>query len=260
MRYGEEHHAVARVDSEWLVGAIRRLETCPELRHRLPVVVNNLAFVRDGRLVVGCQQQPVESSRTEPAEVSVRYTRAVETVIQAAESPIRVADLADKLAADFPETPESVIDGLLAELVAQRMLVTSLRPPMTATDPLGHVVEELAAVGADAVPQVAELFHDLRDIHLDLSRHNRGSLPAVGRDLRISASRRMAAIFTIERPVTVDLRVDCTLVLPHAVAREAEAAAAALARLTPYPAGVPAWQDYHHARFLDRYGLSETVT
>ncbi len=248
-----------RAVTEWLFGAITRLERCPELRRRLPVVLNNLAFVRDGRLVVGCQRQPAESGRTEPAEVSVRRTRAVETVIQAAEAPIRVADLTDKLTAGFPETPESVIEGLLAELVAQRILVTSLRPPMTATDPLGHVTEELAAVGAGAVPQVAELFRDLRDIHFELSRHNRASSPTERRDLRAAASARMAVIFATERPVTVDLRVDCALVLPHAAAREAETAAAALARLSPYPVGVPAWQDYHHARFLERYGIGALV-
>ncbi|MGH3868279.1 MAG: lantibiotic dehydratase [Pseudonocardiaceae bacterium] len=258
LRDGEEHHAVARVDTEWLVGVITRLERCPELRRRLPVVLNTLAFVRDGRLVVGCQQQPAEAGRTEPAEVSVRHTKAVETVTQAATSPIRVGDLADKLMAEFPETSESVIEGMLAELVAQRILVTSLRPPMTATDPLGHVVEDLAAVGADAVPQVAKLFHDLGDIHLDLSRHNRASSPTERRDLRTSTSRRMVAICASERPVAVDLRVDCALVLPHAVAREAETAAAALARLNPYPVGFPTWQAWH-AGFLERYGIGALV-
>ncbi len=257
--YSEDHHAVARVDTEWLVGVIMRLETCSELRWRLPVVLNDLAFIRDGRLVVGCQQQPVGSGRTEPAEVSVRHTRAVETVIQVAGSPIRVGDLAGKLTAEFPGTPESVIEGMLAKLVARRILVTSLRPPMTATDPLGHVVEELAAVGANAVPQVAALVHDLRDIHLDLSRHNTASSATERRERRSATAARMTAIFTTERPVTVDLRADCTLVLPHAVAREAEAATAALARLGPYPVGAPAWQDYHGRFFLERYGIGALV-
>jgi len=258
LRFGEQHHAVARVDTEWLAGMITRLEACPELRRRLPVVLNNLSFVRDGRLVVGCQQRPSASRRTEPAEVSVRHTRAVQTAVHAAESPIRVGDLAGKLAASFPETPEAVIEGMLAELVMQRILVTSMHPPMTATDPLAHVVEELAAVGADAVPQVKVLLHELCEIHGDLSRHSRVPSPIQRRDLRTSASRRMGAIFPTERPVTVDLRVDCGLVLPYAVAREVEAAAAALARLTPYPFGFPAWQDYH-ARFLERYGIGALV-
>lgn len=258
VRCDEDHHAVARVDTEWLASVITSLETCLELRRRLSVVRNNLSFVRDGKLVVSCQQQPGASNRTEPAEVSVRHTRAVEIVMQAAESPIRVSDLAGKLTADFPETPEAVIEGMLAELMAQRILVTSLRPPMTTTDPLGHVVEELAAVGADAVPQVAELFHELRDIHRELSRHNRASSSTERRERRTSASQRMAIISTTERPVTVDLRVDCALVLPHAVAQEAETAAAVLAHLTPYPSGFPAWEDYH-ARFLERYGIGALV-
>lgn len=77
---------------------------------------------------MGCQQQHAESSRTAPAQVSVRHTRAVETVMRAARLPIGVGDLAGKLTADFPGTPEPVIEGMLAELVAQRILVTSLRP------------------------------------------------------------------------------------------------------------------------------------
>jgi thiopeptide-type bacteriocin biosynthesis protein len=258
VRCGEEHHVVARVDAEWLEGVLTLLEACPELRRRLPVVVNNLAFVRDGRLVVGCQRQAGAPGQTAPAEMSVRHTTAVETAVQAAESPVRVGDLADKLAADFPTTPEAVIDGMLAELVARRILVSSLRPPMTATDPLGHVLEELAAAGADAVPQAAALFHHLLDIHLDLTRHNRTPSPAERRELRTTASAKMAAVCPTERPVTVDLRVDCALTLPHAVAREAEAAAAALARLAPHPVGVPNWRDYH-VRFLERYGIGALV-
>jgi hypothetical protein len=46
VRYGEDHHAVARVDTEWLAGLITRLETCSELRRRLPVVLNNLGGLK----------------------------------------------------------------------------------------------------------------------------------------------------------------------------------------------------------------------
>lgn len=259
VRYGEGHHVVARVDALWLAEVITRLETCAELRHRLPVVLNNLAFVRDGRLVVGCQQQSTRSSRMEPAEVSVRHSRAVETAVQAARSPIRVGELAGKLRAEFPATPESVIEGMLAGLVAARILLTSLHPPMTATDPLAHVVGELTAVGAEEVPQAASLLQELHAIHDELSRHNRSPSPAVTREVRVSVSQRMAAIFPTERPLAVNLRVDCTVVLPHAVACEAEAAAAVLTRLTPCPSGPAAWREYHHVRFLERYGIGAVV-
>jgi hypothetical protein len=68
----------------------------------------------------------------------------------------------------------------------------------------------------------------------------------------------MVPIVSAERPLTVDLRLDCGVVLPHAVVREAESTAAALVRLTPNPLGSPAWQDYH-SKFLDRYGLRSLV-
>ena len=58
------------------------------------------------------------------------------------------------------------------------------------------------------------------------------------------------------RTLATDQRVDCTLVLPEQVAREAEMTATMLLRLTPYPAGPAAWRDYH-SRFLDRYGTRE---
>jgi lantibiotic biosynthesis protein len=69
----------------------------------------------------------------------------------------------------------------------------------------------------------------------------------------------MAAIVRAERPIALDLRLAGGIVLPHAVAREAEAAASALVRLTPRPFGSPAWQDYHH-RFVERYGIGALVT
>ncbi|UGY95031.1 lantibiotic dehydratase [Streptomyces gobiensis] len=76
--WGGDHRAVARADASWLAEVVSDLEACIELLQRLPVVMNNLCFVRGGRLVVPCQQQPPGASgRAAPAEVSVRHTRVV---------------------------------------------------------------------------------------------------------------------------------------------------------------------------------------
>jgi thiopeptide-type bacteriocin biosynthesis protein len=258
VRFGADHQAIARVDSVWLAELIARLEGYPPLLRRLPVMLNNLCTVRDGRLVVGCQQQPNQATQAAAAEVSVRRTRPVAAVVQAAGSPILLGDLLDKLLTDFPGTPQPVIEKMLAELVAQRILITSLRPPMTTSDPLGHVVAALAAVGAHQEPQAAELVGQLRDIHTGLSRHNRASSPTAARILRSCVAQKMATILANERPVSVDLRLDADLTLPQVVAAEAERAAAALTRLTPYPFGVAAWKDFHR-RVLDRYGIGALV-
>jgi class I lanthipeptide synthase len=252
-RFGPENHAVARVDAEWLGEVITRLEACQELRHRLSVVGNDLAFVRDEQLVVGCQQQPTGK---EPAEVAIAHTKAVHLALQAAQTPVCLADVADTLATEFPDRSESVIDRMLASLVTQGFLITSLRPSMTATDPLSHVLAALNTAEADAIPEVAGLLGELRGINTDLGQHK--ATPAQQRGLRTIASRKMATIVPSERPVAVDLRLAGGVVLPHAVAREAEATAAALVRLTPHPFGLPAWQDYHR-RFVERYGIGALV-
>lgn len=255
---GDDHHAVARIDSEWLANVITRLERCPELLRRVPVVVNNLAFVRDERLVIPFNQQPAEPDRTAPAEVTVRHTRAVATVLRAAGSPISVDDLAGKLIAAFPETPVPVIEGMLAELVTHRVLVTSLRPPMTTTDPLGHLMTALTAASADEVREVTPLLQQLRDVDAELTWHNRCRPPTTAQAVRTAAARRLTTIAPAEQPLTVDLQLDCGMVLPPTVAGEVEAAASVLARLTPHPYGPPAWVDYH-ARFLERYGIGALV-
>lgn len=260
VRHGEHHRAAARIDSVWLATVITSLEECPPLRTRLPVVLNNVWSLRDGRLVVGLRQEPATvSRRAEPAEVSVRHTHAIEIVVQAARSPIRIGDLLGKLVAAFPGTPESVIGQMLGQLLAQHVLISSLRPPMTATNPLAHVIAELAAAGAEEMPQVAPLVETLRTIHTELSRHDSAAAPTAARDLRTAVARSMTAVAAADRQLlTVDLKVDLDVVLPEAVIREAERAANALMRLTPHISGTPAWRDYH-ARFLDRYGIGAAV-
>ena len=157
VRWGQGHHAVARPAAGWLAAVTASLEACPELLGRLPVIASNLCAVRGGRLVAQSQQHvgpgDGNASQAAPVEVSVRRTRAAEDALRYARSPIIVQDLAAKLAVDFPHTPEPVIEKMLTELVRLRLLLTSLRPPMTATDPLAHVLARLDAAGAASIPQ-----------------------------------------------------------------------------------------------------------
>ncbi|MDT3396324.1 lantibiotic dehydratase [Streptomyces sp. B1866] len=257
VRWGQEHRAHARVDAVWLAGVVARLERCPELLRRLPVVADSTCLVRGGKLVVPFQQAPYAGPGG-PAEVSTRHTKAVETAVKAAQSPVPVADLAGKLAADYPGTPVEAVERLLTALVARGVLLTSLRPPMTVTDALGHVVGELAAADAESVEEVAPLARRLVEIHQSLLRHNRAA-PGVRRSVRAAIAGRMAEVSpAVEQPLVVDLRLGCSVTLPQAVAREAEKAVTALARLAPSRTGSAAWRDYH-ARFLERYGIGAAV-
>jgi class I lanthipeptide synthase len=66
VRWGGRHRAAARPDAAWLAELITHLEARPDVLRRLPVVANNLGFVRGDRLVVPCQQPPAFLARSGP--------------------------------------------------------------------------------------------------------------------------------------------------------------------------------------------------
>lgn len=262
-RWGRRHRAVVRADAEWLAAVVTVLEECPALVGGLPVVVNNLCTVRGDRLVLPLQERTAENQRGADQavliDVSVRRTRAVDATVRYAREPIVLSDLVGKLAADFPTTPTAVIQGRLIELVRLRMLLTSLRPPMTATDGLGHVLAQLCDVGAEAVPPVAGRVRALRAVEDAIARHNRTADAGLQRDQRVRLAEQMRLVNgRVEQAMMVDLRLDLDVTLPESVARDAAAAAAALTRLTPYPHGLPGWREYHGG-FLERYGVGAVV-
>ncbi|MFJ1795360.1 lantibiotic dehydratase [Kitasatospora griseola] len=250
--WGSRHQAVARADADWLAQVVDRLEKDPGVLRDLLVVANSTLAVRGDRLVVPYQPQ-YGGTGTGAVEVSMRYTTPVRTAVDAAQAPIRYADLAGKVEAALPHAPAQKIGALLAELVARGALVTNLRAPSTEPDALSHLLRALEPVTAAPV-----LVSALSEISGLLDSHQRLPLPQ-GRRVRERAAARMLQLGTARRhPVVVDLRLDARVVLPPAVAREAEHAARLLARLSPAPYGTDVWGDYHQ-RFYQRFGSGALV-
>lgn len=254
--WGEWHRAVVRADGDWIADVISRLEACPDLLRQLPVMANNTAFVRGDRLIV---PYPPRSRRTESspvAEVSLRFTAAARIVVDTAASPIRFDALVDKLTAEFPDVAVPRVEGLVTSLVQRGVLISNLNTPSATLDALDHLVQQIET--AD-VPQTADLVADLRAVRDAMTQHNQALAPADGRRLRTALRQMMSTLSTAKaQPITVDLRMDCSLTLPMEVAREAEKAATVLARLTAYPFGTPAWKDFHN-RFFERYGINSLI-
>ncbi|MFI7144393.1 lantibiotic dehydratase [Nonomuraea sp. NPDC050022] len=149
--FGDRHTAVLRPDSLWLAETISALEDDPALLRVLPVQANNLGFARGADWVLPYQP----SAEGTVSEVSVRYTTAVRMALEEAATPVVFGDLLAKLAAESPQAPVTVIEGMLTELVRLRILLTSVRPPMTVTDPVAHITAQLqgpAATSADLDP------------------------------------------------------------------------------------------------------------
>lgn len=257
--FGARHRAVARADAVWLVGVIASLESCRELLGRLPVMANSATFIRDDRLVVPYPPRSFVDDGSASAEVSVRRTEAVRLAVVAAQAPIRFDALADKLAADFPATPARTIEAMLVSLVTQHVLITSLRAPSRVTDAFRHLMEQLKDARADDIAEVAQLVSDLSEIRIALDLHNETDTVSVSRRIRSTLTERMSALVPVaRRPLAVDLRIDCSLLLPRRVAVEAQAAASVLTRLSAYPFGTRAWADFL-TRFFERYGVDSPV-
>ncbi|MGH3831743.1 MAG: lantibiotic dehydratase family protein [Pseudonocardiaceae bacterium] len=259
VRWTDRHQARTRADGVWLAGVITRLESCCALRRRLPVMVNNLVLMRGERLVVSWQPHAGDSGRGSSGEVSVRHIPLVQTIMHVARSPIQVGDLVDKLAAEFANAPIPALDAMVAQLVAHGVLITSLRPPSTITDGLAHVLARLREVDADSVQEAKPLVGELRAIHAQLQAANRATTWVDGQGRRATAARMRVLSNAVGQPLMMDLRLGCAVTLPPLVAIEAASAAEALLRLTPAPAGNPAWREYR-CRCVDRTNLRHADT
>ncbi|MFD9595732.1 lantibiotic dehydratase [Kitasatospora sp. NPDC059973] len=249
VRWGTRHRPVARVDTEWLAAVTDTLEADRDLVERLDVVFNNLAAQRGGRLQI---------NPGGPSRLSIRRTSVISFVQEAAVLPVGFAALADKLA-DTANVQRAKAAGLLAELVWRGFLLTSLRAPLTVTDPLAHVLAQLYRVDAATLPATAPILAELAAIRDELHRHNHADLSSDLAGEREATRQRMRRLAAEGRtPLALDLVLDCDVRLPAVLVGELERAAGALLRLTRQPTGDVVWRNYHSA-FWERYGTGTLV-
>ena len=253
VRWGREHRVAVRADAAWLGDVLAHLHQCPELLERLSVVVNDAGSVRGDRFVAPGPAPDGVPQAVAPIEVSVRHSRPVRAALVAAGEPVKFGELRTLLLHQFPAAAAQQIDGLLAGLLDQGMLISSLWAPMTCPDALGHACAELEAADAHTIPEVEGLVRELSAIHQELSTDS----PAVAP--RSAVTERMRALSEVaDVPLVVDTILDCDVQIPEEVAWEACDAVRVLYRLSPYPFGYPAWRDYH-TRFRARYGTGALV-
>ncbi|MFI5863675.1 lantibiotic dehydratase [Streptomyces sp. NPDC051546] len=219
--WGKEHRVVLRPDADWLGAVADQLVARPEVLEGLLVVVNPAAVVRGGR-VVAPGRAPAEGLA--PLEVSVAATGPVRTVLDAAQIPAVFSDVAKAVGAAFPHADASTVHALLAQLVDSGVLLSSL--DAVATDPEPVAVLR-AALGA----------------------------PAAHREPLLAPTEKSIGGLSPTWPDTV---LTAQITIPANVLSEAENAASALLRLSPYPFGAPAWRDYHQ-RFRKTYGHGAVV-
>ncbi|MFJ8477911.1 lantibiotic dehydratase [Kitasatospora sp. NPDC094011] len=249
-RLGDGHRVAARPDMGWLTAVLAELELRPDTLAGLRIAVNELAFVRGPRLVlpyVPERHGAAQRAGGTLVEVSVRCTPAVRAVLELAERPVRYAELADRLGERFPGVPPQRAADLLRQLVEREFLLTDLRPPATATDPLGHVLDRLPAGPAHA--QLTALRQELDAAATATAADRSAALD--------TALARMRRLHDGDRLLQLDLGLDTEPTLPAVVAAEAERAAEVLWR-TSRVREVPHLAQYHRD-FVEQYGTDRLV-
>ncbi|WP_329353000.1 lantibiotic dehydratase [Streptomyces sp. NBC_01261] len=251
LRAGTGHRTVTRPDAVWTVALVDRLEEHRALRTHVALLASGLAFERDGRLMIDYRSSSTDDGV--PAHVGIRATGPVRMAMDGARTPVLWTVLAERLSAGFPDASPTGIENLLANLLRQRFLITSLRPAVMASDPIATLLGQAQHLPAADVT-------GLHEVAAALARHDDATAtPEGARAERARVTAAMTRLCPAAKPaLALDLRLDWDLVIPDAVAEEAASAAAVLTRLAPRAALSPGWVAWHD-RFLDRYGPGAAV-
>jgi lantibiotic biosynthesis protein len=244
-----------RLDMEWLLRLVLRLEADPGVRRHLRLFANTAAFERAGRLHLSEAAPTGSGSGSAAGSVSVRATGAARQALAAARRPIPYADLAAHLLAVVPGATPERVDQLIAQLCAATLLLSDLRPPLTGPDPAGWVAGRLAAAsGAARARDQADRLAALAGEAAALDRA--GAAEAAAGHARLSERMGMGGA---RSPLRVDARLDLRGAGLHPAVGEAAAEAAGLLlAMTPLPDGPPHLAAYRRA-FLRRYGPDRVV-
>lgn len=244
---GVGHRRGVRPDRGWLLPVVSGWEQDPEILPHLTVVMNDLCYTRGDRLVLPYVTRRSEADLESAAEASVRMTPAVRATREYAATPTAVSELCARLSADFPGAPHAAILTMVSGLVRSDALLTDLRPPQSAVDPIAHLVARLSTI-----PAAAGAVAQLREIDARLDAYARTPLGDGVAQLR-AARDYMCALHDGDRPVQVDLRTDADVRLPHAVGDELDAAAHLLWHLSA-PGELPPHLAAYLELFQERYG------
>jgi thiopeptide-type bacteriocin biosynthesis protein len=232
----------------WLLSFVFDLEALLEVRRQLRLVANSAAVIQGDRVVLATPAPAGASALT--TEVSLRATGVVRRALALARQPIGYADLAGRLIDMTPGATPEKIDKLLAELWHHTLLLTDLRPPLTAQDPARYVAQKLAGIpeAAEALTRL-ELILDAAAAWDNIAPSE--SVPAYRLMVEQANAVNKAAEDT---PYQVDMALALGDVqLSEAVGAEAARAAELLLRMTPLPGGFSYLAAYRQA-FQARYG------
>ncbi|SES28514.1 thiopeptide-type bacteriocin biosynthesis domain-containing protein [Lentzea xinjiangensis] len=157
VRWGTDHQVRLQPDALALHDQIRALEARLAVLRKANVVTNSLGFARGSRWVVPAAATPETGTGASLCDVEIELTAPVRLAIDTGRRPVPFAELTASLAATAPQADTLVIETMLAGLVAHSVLISSIRPAMTTTDPAGHLARFTADAPRATAPPAAAL-------------------------------------------------------------------------------------------------------
>ncbi len=250
----EQNRKRTRLDMQWLLYIVRRLEQQPEVLPHLRFYTNTMSFVSGGRLYLpGVDSYgQAESEKT----VSVRANPLVLSTLALARHGASLAEMKQHIWEKRPNLSEKQIDGFLTGLRQQGALLSNLRPPLTSTSPVRYVLSQLPDVpGCEEARAQLRKMLQLAETY-DALPLGEGS--AIFQEL-YRATEIIDAEAKIKSTLEVDMATACeSSLFSHAVAGEVARAAEALLRVSTAPLQFEHLSTYRR-EFLERYGEGREV-
>lgn len=243
-----------RPDMLWLLSIIQRIEQRFDVVKGLNVQWNQLAY-RKGNFFELAYLTEYGLLRLQKGvkrkKVTLAASEAVLRVRDLASQPIRVEQLAERLHLELPNHTIQEVQQFLQQLLRSELLLSELRPPLTADHPFEWVLSRLEPLSG--VEQEMRL---LREIAAAIRRYD--EQPAgMGHQAYLDTVALMNQLFPIEAPLQTDVMFQGgTPQLFTQVAEEGVRAADCLLRLSLLSQSSPSVLEAYHARFLERYGTA----
>lgn len=242
-----------RPDMGWLLSLVLDLEQRPEILRHLRLQSNSTAFIKGGYVFLVDKASAGEATSCVP--LSFKATRLMEEAMVAARQPVFYEDLLTQLLSISPGVARASIELLIADLLKDTLLISDLRPPLTISSPVQHVLERLADV-----PSATKITKELTDLLRDMEGWARSS----GEDSvtvyqALVAKAKSVSGFNSDNVFQVDSTVELSgHHIIQSVGEEAARAAEILLRLCPLQEGFPHIREYRRA-FEGYYGQNREV-
>ncbi len=136
----------ARVDMQWFLDVIKKIESESDIRSNLKVKFNDYTFQNGNRLYkpykTYLEHEQINGQLVEVSS-SIRYTNQVKLVEKICKEFISVQEVCKKIASKNPEVPFERIQRFVDQLIDNEFLLSELRVPLIGTDALTYVIEIL---------------------------------------------------------------------------------------------------------------------